>query len=171
YERAQVQASQLAANLEKQISKPADLDKVAKAQNIAVQESGFFSKDEPIMGMGPSPEAGARAFDMKIGDVSPALRAARGFVFITPVAKQDSYVPKLDEVKDRVRDEVIKIKARELAKQKADEVAAKLRGASDFDKAAKAAGVDSKTTELLARDAPIPDLGSAPAVEDAAFKL
>jgi peptidyl-prolyl cis-trans isomerase D len=171
FERAQLQASELAANLEKQISKPADLDKVAKAQDIAVQESGFFAKDEPVMGMGPSPEASARAFDMKIGDVSPALRAARGFVFITPVAKQDAYVPKLDEVKDRVRDEVIKTKARDLAKQKADEVAAKLRGASDFDKAAKAAGVEPKTTELIARDAPIPDLGNAPAVEDAAFKL
>ena len=171
YERAQVQASELAASLEKQISKPSDLDKVAKAQNIAVQESGFFAKDEPVMGMGPSPEAAARAFDMKIGDVSPALRAARGFVFITPVAKQDPYVPKVDEVKDRVRDEVIKIKARDLATQKAAEIAAKLKGASDFDKAAKAAGVEPKTTELIARDAPIPDLGNAPAVEDAAFKM
>jgi peptidyl-prolyl cis-trans isomerase D len=123
------------------------------------------------MGMGPSPEAAARAFDMKIGDVSPALRAARGFVFITPVAKQDPYVPKVDEVKDRVRDEVIKIKARDLATQKAAEIAAKLKGASDFDKAAKAAGVEPKTTELIARDAPIPDLGNAPAVEDAAFKM
>ena len=171
YERAQLQASELAANLEKQISKPADLDKAAKAQDIAVQESGFFAKDEPVMGMGPSPEASARAFDMKIGEVSPALRAARGIVFITPVAKQDSYTPKLDEVKDRVRDEVIKVKARDLAKQKADEVAGKLRGVSDFDKAAKAAGVEPKTTELIARDAPLPDLGNAPAVEDAAFKL
>src|SRR5215467_1043174 len=171
YERAQLQASELAANLEKQISKPADLDKVAKAQGLTVQESGFFAKDEPVMGIGPSPEAAARAFDMKIGDVSPALRAARGFAFITPVAKQDPYVPKLEEVKDRVRDEVIKIKARDLAKQKATEVAGKLRGASDFDKAAKAAGVEPKTTELIARDAPIPDLGSVPAVVDAAFKM
>ena len=171
YERAQVQAGELAANLEKQISKPADLDKVAKAQGLAVQESGFFAKDEPIMGLGPSPEAAARAFDMKIGDVSPSLRASRGFVFITPVAKQDPYVPKLDEVKDRVRDEVIKLKARDLAKQKAAEVVAKVKGAADFDKAAKAAGVDVKTTELIARDAPIPDLGNAPAVEDAAFKM
>jgi peptidyl-prolyl cis-trans isomerase D len=171
YERAQQQASELAATLEKQISKPADLDKVAKAQGLTVQESGFFAKDEPVMGIGPSPEAAARAFDMKIGDVSPALRAARGFVFITPVAKQDPYVPKLDEVKDRVRDEVIKNKARDLAKQRATEVAAKLRGASDFVKAAKAAGVEPKTTELIARDAPIPDLGSVPAVVDAAFKM
>src|SRR5215471_15380440 len=171
FERAQLQASELAANLEKQISTPADLDKVAKAQGLTVQESGFFAKDEPIMGLGPSPEAAARAFDLKIGDVSTALRASRGFVFVTPTAKQDAYVPKLDEVKDRVRDEVIKVKARDLAREKAAEVAAKLKGAADFDKAAKAAGVEAKTTESITRDAPIPALGNAPGVTDAAFKM
>ncbi len=108
---------------------------------------------------------------MKVGDVSPALRASRGFVFITLVAKQDPYAPKLDEVKDKVRDEVIKQKARDLSLQKAAEVAAKLKGAPDFEKAAKAAGVEAKTTELIARDAPMPDLGVAPAVEDAAFAM
>jgi peptidyl-prolyl cis-trans isomerase D len=171
YERAQTQAADLAASLEKQISKPADLDKVAKAQGLTVQESGFFARDEPIAGLGPSPEAAARAFDMKTGEVSAALRASRGFAFVTPVAKQDPYVPKLDEVKERVRDEVIKQKARDLSREKAAEVAAKLKTAPDFEKAAKAAGVDAKTTELIARDAPIPDLGVAPAVEDAAFKM
>ncbi len=171
YERAQTQAGDLAAKLEKEISKPADLDKVAKAQGLTVAESGFFARDEPIAGLGPSPEAAARAFEMKVGDVSPALRASRGVAFITTTAKQDPYVPKLDEVKDRVRDEVIKLKARDLAKQKAAEVAAKLKGAPDFDKAAKAAGVEAKTTELIARDAPIPDLGVAPAIDDAAFKM
>jgi peptidyl-prolyl cis-trans isomerase D len=170
YERAQTMAADLAAKLEKDISKPADLDKVARAQGLTVQESGFFARDEPILGVGPSPEAAARAFDMKIGDVSPAVRASRGFVFLTPTAKQDSYVPKLAEVKDRVHDEVVKIKARDLAKQKAAELAPKLRGA-DFEKAAKAAGVDVKTTELIARDAPIGDLGVAPAIDDVAFKM
>ena len=171
YERAQTQAGDLAAKLEKEISKPADLDKVAKAQGLTVTESGFFARDEPIMGLGPSPEAAAKAFEMKVGDVSAALRASRGVTFITTVAKQDPYVPKIEEVKDRVRDEVIKLKARDLAKQKAGEVAAKLKGAPDFDKAAKAAGVEAKTTELIARDAPIPDLGVAPAIDDAAFKM
>src|SRR5262245_39502880 len=171
YERAQSQAATLAATLEGQISKPADLDKVAKAQGLTVQESGFFARDEPILGIGPSPEAAARAFEMKTGEVSPALRASRGFAFITPVGKQDPYVPKLDEVKERVRDEVIKEKARDLSRQKAAEVAAKLKSSPDFEKAAKAAGVEAKTTELIARDAPIPDLGAAPAVEEAEFKM
>jgi peptidyl-prolyl cis-trans isomerase D len=171
YERAQAQASDLAQNLEKQINKPGDLDRAAKANSLTVQESGFFARDEPILGLGPAPEVTNRAFDMKQGEVSGALRASRGFVFESLVAKQDPYIPKLEEVKERVRDEVVKDKARDASKQKAAEVAAKLKSAPDFEKAAKAAGVEAKTTDLVSRDTPIPDLGAAPAVEDAAFRL
>src|SRR3989442_6798660 len=54
-------------------------------------------------------------------------------------------------------------KARDASKQKAAEIAAKLKAAPDFEKAAKAAGLEAKTTELISRDSPIPDLGVAPA--------
>jgi peptidyl-prolyl cis-trans isomerase D len=171
YERAQAQTSDLAQTLEKQISKPSDLDKVAKAQGLVVQESGFFARDEPILGLGPAPDVSARAFDIKQGEVAGPLRASRGFVFETTVARQDPYIPKLDEVKERVRDEVIKQKARDLSRQKATEVAARLKTAPDFEKAAKAAGLEAKVTDLIARDSQIPDLGAATAVEEAAFKL
>jgi peptidyl-prolyl cis-trans isomerase D len=171
YQRAQAQAQDLAQNLEKQIKTPADLDKVAKAQGLTVQESGFFAKDEPILGLGPSPEAATKAFELKTGEVGGPLRASRGFVFETMTAKQDPRDATLDEVKDRVREDVVKQKARDLSKQKAAEIAAKLKSAPDFEKAAKAAGVEAKTTDLIAQDSPIPDLGVAPAVEDAAFKL
>ena len=171
YQRAQAQAADLAQTLEKQIKTPADLDKVAKAQGLLVQESGLFARDEPILGLGPSPEAANKAFDMKTNEVSGPLRASRGFVFETLVAKQDPYVPKIEEVKDRVREELVKQKARDLSKQKAAELAAKLKSAADFEKTAKAAGLEVKTTDLISQDSPIPDLGVAPAVEDAAFKL
>ena len=171
YERAQAQAADLAQSLEKDVSKPADLDRAAKDKGLTVQESGFFARDEPILGLGPSPEAASKAFEMKQGEVAGPLRASRGFIFETLVAKQDPYVPKLEEAKEKVREEVIKQKARDLSKQKAAEIAAKLKAAPDFEKAAKAAGFDPKTTELIARDAPLPDLGMAPAVDDVAFKL
>jgi peptidyl-prolyl cis-trans isomerase D len=171
YQRAQAQAADLAQNLEKQIKSPGDLDKVGKAQGLTVQESGFFARDEPILGLGPAPEAANKAFDMKQGEVAGPLRASRGFVFETMVAKQDPYVPKVEEVKERVRDEVIKQKARDASQAKAAEIASKLKAAGDFEKAAKAAGLEAKTTELITRDSPIPDLGNAPAVMDAAFKL
>src|SRR5947209_3519369 len=163
YERAQAQAADLAQTIEKQISKPADLDRVAKAQGIVIQESGFFARDEPILGLGPAPEVANKVFEMKQGEVSGALRASRGFVFETLVARQDPYTPKLEEVKDRVRDVVVKEKARDVSKQKAAEIAAKLKASPDFEKTAKASGVEAKMTELISRDSPIPDLGTAPA--------
>jgi len=171
YQRAQAQAADLAQNLEKQIKKPSDLDSAAKSQGLTVQESGFFARDEPILGLGPAPEAANKAFEMKPNEVAGPLRASRGFVFETLVATQDPRDAKLEEVKDRVREEVVKQKARDASRAKAAAIAAKLKAASDFEKAAKAAGVEAKTTDLIAQDAPIPDLGNAPAVTDAAFKL
>jgi peptidyl-prolyl cis-trans isomerase D len=171
YETARAQAADLAQAIAGEVSRPADLDKSASAHGLTVQESGFFARDESILSLGSSPEAVSRAFEMKVGEVSGPLQAARGFAFETVTAIQPPSMPKLDEVKDRVRDEVIKQKARDLSRQKAAAVAAKLRGAADFDKAAKAAGVDPKTTDLISRDAPIPDLGIAPEVTDAAFRL
>ena len=171
FERAQAQATDLAESLAKQISKPADLDTIAKAQGMPVQESGFFARDEPVLGLGASPEASARAFTLNDGQVSEAVRTARGFVFETVTGKQASYLPKLDDVKEKVRDVVLKQKARDLARQKATELAAKLKSAPDFEKAAKAAGAEAKTTDLITRDQPIPDLGAAAGVTDAAFKM
>ena len=96
YQRAQAQAADLAQNLEKQIKPSRRIStRSAKAQGLTVQESGFFARDEPILGLGPSPEAANKAFDMKPNDVAGPLRASRGFVFQTLVATQAPYVPKL----------------------------------------------------------------------------
>jgi peptidyl-prolyl cis-trans isomerase D len=171
FERARAQASDLAQSLQKQISKPADLDTAAAARGLQVQESGFFARDEPILALGGSPEVAARAFGMNQGTVSGPISTSRGFVFLAVVDKRDPYVPKLDEVKDRVRDEVLKQKAREFGHQKAVALAAALKNAPDFEKAVKSAGFSSQTTELLTRESQIPGLGMAPEVIDAAFKL
>ena len=109
----------------KQISKPADLDtrrEGAGADGAGVGVLRARRADSRRSARRRKPRR-ARS-TMKAGEVSAPLRTSRGFAFETLVAKQDPYVPKLDEVKDRVRDEVVKQKARELAKQKAAEVAA-----------------------------------------------
>ena len=79
-------------------------------------------------------------------------------------------MPKLDEVKTKVRDDVLKQKAIEAARQKAASINAALKS-GDFEKAAKAAGLEVKTTELITRGAPIGDAGVSPALEAAAFAL
>ena len=142
-ERVQTQAADLAEKLASEITKPADLDSAAKRHGLQVQETPFFARDEPILGLGASQEVAGRAFELKPGEVSGAVRTGRGYVFATLVATQDPYVPKLDEVKERVREELVKQKAREAGRQKALQLAASLKSAPDFEKAAKASGAAS----------------------------
>ena len=171
YEKANVKAGDLAAALEKEISKPADLDKVARANGLQVQESGFFTRDEPILGLGPSPQAAGEAFTLASGAVSGAVRVSRGWAFLTVTGTQASRLSTLDEAKDRVKEDVTKQKAKELALQKATATAATLKAAADWTKAAKAAGVEVKTTELVARESPLPEIGVSAPVDAAAFAL
>ncbi len=169
-ERAQAEAERIADDAARQMKKPEDFDKVARPRGLTVNDSPLFGKDEPIPGLGMAPAVADRAFEMKPGEVSDAIRTQQGFVFITLTGTQDAKVPTLDEVKARVRDDVIKQKAIEAARQKAAATAPQMKS-GDFDAAAKAAGLEVKTTDLIARGAPIGDLGVSPAVDAAAFRL
>jgi peptidyl-prolyl cis-trans isomerase D len=170
YERAQKEMERVATDLAGKLKKPEDLDTVAKAQGLTVAESGFFGRTDPVSGLGMAPSVAARAFELKQGEVSEGLRTPNGTVFITVTGSQESKLPTLDEVKARVRDDVQKKKAVDAARQKANAIAAQLKS-GDFTSAAKSAGLEAKTTELIARGAALPDVGVSPAVDAAAFTL
>jgi peptidyl-prolyl cis-trans isomerase D len=169
YERAQTQVSELATTLASNIKSPADLDTVAKARGLSVQDSAFFSKDEPINTLGPAPEVASEAFLMKEGAVAGPLRVPRGQVFFALTGKQDARIPKLDEVKDRVRADAAREKARDASRQRAESLAAEFK--ANFAGAAKKAGLPVKTTELIPRGSPLPDVGVSAAVDAAVFGL
>jgi parvulin-like peptidyl-prolyl isomerase len=90
---------------------------------------------------------------------------------MTLVEEKASYVPKLEEVKEQVREDVKQKKAADAAKAKAMELLPTLKSAADFSAASKTAGIEAKTTELIARGGAIPDVGVSPAVDRAAFTL
>ena len=171
WQKAQAEAEKIAKSLEAAIKTAADLDRVAKERGYAFTETGFIESNEPIQGVGPQPELSSRLFSMKEGEVTPPMRVSTGWVFGTVTGRQDAYVPKLDEVKTRVSDDVKLEKATELVKQRASALATELKNAKDFAAAAKRAGLEVKTTELIARGAAVPDLGISEAVEAAAFSL
>jgi peptidyl-prolyl cis-trans isomerase D len=170
WEGAQAQAQKLADQIAGELKSPNDFAKVAAAHGLQTSESGFFKQDEPIAGIGLAPNVGQQAFTLKEGDVSEAIRTPQGYAFITVLGKQDPYLPKLDEVKAKVKDDVIKERAVDVARQRAAAIDAALKS-GDFDKTAKDAGLEVKTTDLIARGAPIVDVGVSPAIDAAAFSL
>ena len=170
WQRAQDEAQRTADDVGRQMKKPSDLDSVAKPRGLVVADSGMFARDEPIAGLGMAPAAAEQAFDLKDGEVSAPIRTPQGFAFITVTGKQDAYTPKLDEVKARVRDDVLKKKAGDVARERAAAIATQMKS-GDFNAVAKGAGLEVKTTDLIARGAAIPDAGVSTAVDAAAFAL
>ena len=170
WDRAQTEAQRIADDVAKSLKQPADIDTFAKGRGLTVGESALFTKDEPIAGLGMAPAISQRAFELKDGEVSEAIRTPQGFAFITVTGRQDAYVPKLDEVKAKVRDEVIKKKATDVARHKAATIGAQMKS-GDFNAAAKAAGLEVKTTDFILRGAPIGDVGVSPAVDSVAFAM
>ena len=170
-DRAQAEAQRIVDDLTPRLKKPADFDTVAKPRGLTVAEPDFFARDEPISGLGLAPGVADQAFDMKEGDVSGAIRTPQGFVFITVTGRQESRIPTFEEAKARVREDVLKQKAIDAAREKASAAAAQLKAGGNFDAAAKAAGLEVKTTELIPRGSPIADAGVSPALDAAAFAL
>jgi peptidyl-prolyl cis-trans isomerase D len=163
--------SDQAAQFASRIKDLADLEPVAREIQAMVQESGFFQRENPIPGLGAAPQVSSTAFTLQGTAASGALATARGPVFIAVSERKDPYVPMLDEVKERVREDLIKAKATEASRQRASAIAAALKGAKDFAAAAKAQGLEAKDTELVPRGSALPDIGVSAEVERVAFSL
>ncbi len=171
WQKAQAEAEKIAKSLEATLKAPADLDRIAKERGMQLTETGLILLAEPIQGVGSQPELSGRLFGMKEGDVTPAMRVSTGWVFATVTGRQEPYIPKLDEVKTRVADDVKQEKAVAMSKERAASIATELKGAKDFTAAVKRAGLEIKSTELVARGSAIPDLGISDSIDNVAFTL
>ena len=170
-ERAQKEAEQIASDLAGKLPKPQDLDTVAKPRGLTVAETPFFSRsDTMIPGLGVAQAVTQRVFELKQGEVSEAVRTGQGFAFLTLTGTEESKLPTMDEVKARVRADVQRTKAVEAARQKAASALAQFKS-GDFNAAARAAGLEVKTSELVIRGTALPDIGINAAVDAAAFAL
>jgi peptidyl-prolyl cis-trans isomerase D len=168
-EKARAEAQRLSDEVAKEISAPADLDRVAKARGLAVGDSGLFGRDEPLAGLGFAPTVAAQAFTLEVGKVSGAIQTNQGFAFIALNEITPSVLPTLADVKTKVRQAVITARAIEVAKTRAASLAD--ARPSNFAAAAKTAGAPVRSTELVTRGSAYPDVGVSDRIDQAAFAL
>ena len=170
-ERAASRSRALAQAIAAEVSTPEDLERAASARGLEVQESAFAAPGEPILGLGLASGVSAEAFQMELGEVAGPISTPTGPAFVSVVDRQDAFVPPLEDVRARVREDVLRRKALTLAQAKAAEAAAMLQEAEDFSAAAKAADLTVGTSGLLTHGSPFPEVGISAAVEAVAFEL
>ena len=140
-QRTDQQLAARATELASRIDDPSDLDTVARELGLMVTESEFFGREDPIPGLGVAPQVAQAAFALEDNAVSAPIGSPRGPVFVTVTQKREPRVPALDEVKDRVRTDAIRVKATEISRQRAAAIAASLRSARQLRRRRQGAGL------------------------------
>jgi peptidyl-prolyl cis-trans isomerase D len=151
-------------------SNKTSLDDLAKQFHLSVGETRPVSATEPILELGNSKEVKDAVFGLRPGELSLPIHSDRGYLIIEVKSVLPTHQGTLDEVRDRVIADLKQQKGTELARQKADDLQKRVKAGERFDAAAKALGLDPKTSDPIARNGSIPNAASGKQLS-AAFQL
>jgi peptidyl-prolyl cis-trans isomerase D len=152
----------LADTLSKELTPSSSFAAVAKQLNLEVKTSAPFTQDQPILTFASNPDYVGNFFKMKPGDYSPPLEAPDGWQIVQLKEKNESAVPVLQDIKDKVKDAVLLEKGFALAKPQADKALNALTEAlktKDFKTAATGLGLKVEETPAFGRKEYIANVG------------
>jgi peptidyl-prolyl cis-trans isomerase D len=98
--------------------------------------------------------------------VSGSIATNQGYAFITVSDISPSHVPPLSEVMAKVREDVVRAKALDLARERATRLA---QAGAGFAAAARAAGATVQSTDFITRGAALPTIGVNEQLDTLAF--
>ncbi len=163
----QEKAEQLGETLSNQIAEEirrsgrVPIEELAKKFNMATGEAKLVELSQPLPEIGNAPGLMDTIFHQRVGDLSAPIHTDRGYVILSVKDIQASHPATLAEVHDKVADDYRHQKAIELAKTRAEDLVKRIKGGEAFAAAAKALGLEVKTTEPITRGGSVPDAGSA----------
>ncbi len=170
-EKAREQAGAAAEADRRQAAGGAPLTTVAQARGLTVATPPPFARGEAVEPLGSNPDFATAVFTSAKGDVGPVVDSPAGVVVFRIVDLFPAHVPPLTEIRDRVDTALRTERASEMAKAKAQALlpAAQQNG---IDAVAKAEQRTVAETGAFARPgAYVPNIGNAPDLKQAAFRL
>jgi peptidyl-prolyl cis-trans isomerase D len=146
------------------------LDDLGKQYHLTVNETRPISATDPLLELANSQEAKDAIFRLRPEELSLPVRTDRGYVVLSVKSILPAHQGSLEEVRDRVINDLKREKSTDLAKAKADELIKRVKAGEKFDAAARSLGLEPKASDLIARDGSIPGAASGKQVS-AAFNL
>jgi peptidyl-prolyl cis-trans isomerase D len=165
---ASSEADQLSAAIRR--SNKVSLDDLAKQFHLSLGETRPVTATDPILELGNSKEAKDAIFRLRQGELSLPIRTDRGYLVLSVKQIQPAHPGSLEEVRDKIVTELKQEKSTQLARTKAEDLAKRVKAGEQFEAAAKSLGLETKTSDLFARNGSISGAVSGKQVA-AAFQL
>lgn len=142
--------------------KPADM----------VKETPFIKPGDDVPGIGSSQQFEAVIAPLNNpGDVGERTGVKGGFAIPTLVEKREPRIPDFEEVKDKVAQALKQERARQQLEQKANELAASIKGAAEVQAAGEKAGFEVGSDSGYKLGAALGKGGTSPALDEAIYAL
>lgn len=153
--------------------KTADLDAAATANDIGIKETGLFSANTAIDGIGNVAEISQAALTLKEGELARPVKTTQGVFLFMLKQRKASHLPELSEVKPQVEQAYRSEQAQTLAKELADKLLVLASDKKNLTEAAKDMKLTIEESGEFSRSSGffIPRIGTSQELAETAFSL
>lgn len=172
-EKARQHAYEMAMDAYNKNRKTGNLDAAAKNNDLGIKETGFFSRDGAIDGIGKEPAITQAAFSLNESELARPVQTTQGIFLFALKERQATRLPELNEVKTLVEQAYRAEQAQTFAKELADQLLTKAQELKSLRKAATELKLSVEESGEFPRSfgSFIPKIGKAPKLAEEAFTL
>jgi peptidyl-prolyl cis-trans isomerase D len=162
-------SDQISAAIRKSSKTP--LADLVKQFHLELAQTRPVAATDPLLEFGTNSKNVLDAiFQLREGEVSQPIRTDRGYVVLSLKQVVPAHQGTLEEVRDKIISALKQEKSVELARTKAEDLSKRAKAGEKFDSAAKALGLEPKTSEDFSRAGSVPNVGSGKQLS-AAFNM
>ena len=153
-------ATEVAANTILSKARTDGLDAAVAAGGQTAVTTDFFSKTDNLPGLGASPQFMDAVFSEAAKAPPDVVQVPQGYVVFQLLGIKPPATPAFEEIRAKVETQFKNERASFLLQQKTQELSDRAKAEHDLKKAAKDLGATVKTSDLVAPDGQVPDIGS-----------
>jgi peptidyl-prolyl cis-trans isomerase D len=153
-------ATEVAANTMLSKARTDGFDAAAAARGQAAVTTEFFGKTDNLPGLGASPQFMDAVFNEAAKAPPDVVQVPQGYVVFQLLGIRPPATPTFEEIHSKVEAQFKNERASFLLQQKTQELSDRAKAEHDLKKAAKDLGATVKTSDLVAPDGQVPDIGS-----------
>jgi peptidyl-prolyl cis-trans isomerase D len=165
------QAAQTAAAALLSQARASSIDKASAAKGLQVITSDFVTSHSVLPGVGADPKFTNAAFGQTVNAPPDIVQLQQGYAIYQVMAVKPPSTPSFDEIRTQVEEAFKTERASSLLAQKTQELSDRAKSDHDLKKAAKELGAEYKTSDFVAPDGQVPDIGSMTGPAAVAFTL